>query len=146
MTDTETLISTLRMMIADENNARFSGAPKLSVDSPKVEIYLFQNQPRIAWHSAVPNHFCAFINSFDDNHCAAYVYVWEEEALLKCTLRLSNIDGAHHLELPSIPKSLDDYRIAGRVVAAVLDGTERMKAKGTLSDNLYTASEMCALR
>lgn len=100
MTDSDTLISAVRRMAANENDARFGGRPRLKIEAPMVEIYLFQHQPRIAWHSAIPNHLCAFIDSFDDNHCAAYVYIWEEETGLKCTLRLSNIDGAHHLDLP----------------------------------------------
>lgn len=132
MTNSYTLISEVRSLVAHENDTRFGGKLRLKVDAPKVEIYLFQDVPRIAWHSAIPNHLCAFVDSFDNNHCAAYVYVWEEDDRLKCTLKLSNVDDEHHEELPYISKSLDDHQIAERVIASVIAGTERMKATGTI--------------
>lgn len=130
MTNFEALISEVKYLAAKENDTRFGGRIQLKVDSPKVDVYLFQNQPRIAWHSGIPNHLCAFTDSFDDNHCAAYVYVWDEGLRLKCTLELSNIDSGHREELPYISTSVDDREIAERVIASLVAGAERMKARG----------------
>jgi|SRR5882724_35705 len=126
MTNLNNLVSSVRTL------AISSGITKLEVDAPKLEYFIFQNQPRVAWHSAIPNDFCAFIYSFDDDHCAAYVYVREEEHQFKCTLRISNIDGPHHEALPHIPTSLEDNEIAEQVIASVVAGTERMKARGSI--------------
>jgi hypothetical protein len=41
MTDSDTLISAVRRMAANENDARFGGRPRLKIEAPKVEIYLF---------------------------------------------------------------------------------------------------------
>jgi hypothetical protein len=134
MTNSYNLISAVQCLAANENANRFGGKPRLKVDAPKVEVYLFQSRTRIDWHSDVPNHLCAFIDSFDNDHCAAYVYLWEEEDRLRCTLRLSNIDGAHREDLPYLSKSLNDHQIAERVIASVITGTEPMKATDSTPD------------
>src|ERR1051325_394126 len=130
MTHIDAVIAALEDLAENENASR-CGA-KLKVDAPKREVYLFQDHPRIDWHSGIPNHLCAFTDSFDENHCAAYVYVWEEIDRLKCTLRISNIDGAHYAGLPYISKSLDNREIAKRLIDLVITNTKRLKARGTM--------------
>ena len=131
MTNIDALFKAVEELLENENVGRY-GKTQLKVEAPKHEVYLFQDRPRIDWHSGIPNHLCAFTDSFDENHCAAYVYVWEEIHRLKCTLRISNIDGAHYADLPYISKSLDDREIAKRVIDLVITGTERLKARGTI--------------
>lgn len=93
-----------------------------------VQSYLFQNRVRTDWHYGIPNDIGACIKWFDDEHCASYVYILVQDDYLKCTLRLSNMDPDRPSEvLPNIPKSLDEYQIAERVIASVIAGTERMK-------------------
>lgn len=136
MTNIDSLIGVVRTVTANENAARYSGKAQLKVAVPKLEHYLFQDRPRIDWHSGIPNHLCSFTDSFDDDHCAAYVYVWEEQDRLKSTLRLSNIDGAHYAQLLYLSKSLTDLEIATRVVDSVTAGTELMSARGTIEQQV----------
>ncbi len=132
MTNIQAVITAVEQLTANENTTRYGGKPQLDVEAPKLQPYEFQGRPRIDWHSGIPNNFCAFSYSFDDNHCAAYVYVSEQSDRLKCTLRVSNIDGPHYAELPPISKSLDDHKIARCVVDTLVAGTECMKARGAI--------------
>lgn len=146
MTNIDAVFKAVEELVENENVGGY-GRTQLKVEAPKREVYLFQDRPRIDWHSGIPNHLCAFTDSFDENHCAAYVYVWEEIDRLKCTLRISNIDGAHYAELPSISKSLDDHEIAKRVIELVITSTERMKARGSIehvigSERWLTSSQL----
>src|SRR6266481_2566047 len=65
-----------------------------------------------------------------------YVFLWEEDSRLKCTLELSNMDTGHIEDLPYIPTSLNDCEIAQRVIASVVAGTKRMKAKGNIEQTI----------
>ena len=132
MTNIQSVITAVEGVTANENATRYGGKPQFDVEAPKLQPYEFQGRPRIDWHSGIPNNFCAFSYSFDDNHCAAYVYVLEQPDRLKCTLRVSNCDGALYADLPSISKSLDDHEIARRVVDTLVGGTECMKARGAI--------------
>ena len=132
MTDLHTLIATVRDYAANENVIRYGGRDQLKVKAPFVDVFLFENCPKIRWHSAIPNDMCAFTESFDDNHCAAYVYLCEEETRFRCTLELSITDEGHREDLPYISKSLDDHEIAQRVIASVVAGTKRMKPSGAV--------------
>ena len=133
MTNIDAVIAAVQDRADNENINRY-GRTQLKVDARKREFYLFQDRPRVDWHSGIPNHLCAFTDCFDENHCVAYVYVWEEVDRLRCTWRISNIDGAHYAELPYISKSLDDRDIAKRVIDLLIIGTERLKARGTIED------------
>lgn len=146
MTNIDAIIAAVGDLAENQNAGHYEGT-QLKVEAPKREVYLFQDRPRIDWHSGIPNHLCAFTDSFDENHCAAYVYVWEEIDRLKCTLRISNIDGAHYANLPYVSKSLDDREIAKRVIDLVITGTERLKARGTIehvigSERWLTSSQL----
>jgi hypothetical protein len=132
MTDIQAIVTAVTQVIANENATRYRGKPQLDVEAPKLQPYEFQGLPRIDWHSGIRNNLCAFSYSFDDSHCAAYVYVFEESDALKCTLRVSNIDGSHLAELPSISRSLDDHKIARLVVDTLVAGTECMQARGAV--------------
>ncbi len=126
MTNLNTLVSVLQIRVTDENNVRFGGKTRLKVEVPKLEIVDLKHRVLIEYHSGVQNHFCVFIDTFDDAHCAAYVYVWEQEETLKCTLRISDTEGEREPEgLADIPKSLDDDDIAQRLIDSLIDGTER---------------------
>jgi hypothetical protein len=132
MTNRDAVVSALRILAAKQNDTRFGGIARLKIDSPKLEHFLFQDRPRTVWHGGIPNHICAFTDSFDNNHCAAYVYVWDEGLRLKCTLELSNIDSGHREELPYISTSVDDNEIAELVITSLIAGTERMIARGSV--------------
>jgi len=132
MTEIQTIITVIQDVAARENAMRYGGKSQLEVEAPKLQPYEFRGQPRIDWHSGIPNDFCAFSYSFDDNHCAAYVYVLEQPDNLKCTLRVSNCDGAHYADLPSLAKSLGDHEIARSVVETLVAATEGLKARGTI--------------
>ena len=132
MTNIQDLITAVKDVTADENATRYGGKPQLEVEAPKLQPYEFQGRPRIGWHSGIPNNLCAFSYSFDDNHCAAYVYVFEQAYRLNCTMRISNRDGAHYAALPSVSKSLDDREIARCLVDTVVAGTECMKSRGAI--------------
>ena len=132
MTNIETLIAAVQDVLANENATRYGGKTQLQIDAPKLEIYEFQNRPRIQWHSGIPNSFCAFSFSFDNDHCAAYVYVWDQPFSLNCTLRVSNIDGAHYAALPPVSKSRDDYEIARHLIDMLVAGTECTKSRGPI--------------
>jgi hypothetical protein len=73
MTNIQAIVRAVESVSADENATRYDGKLHLEVEAPKLQPYEFQGQPRIGWHSGIPNNFCAFSYSFDDNHCAAYV-------------------------------------------------------------------------
>jgi hypothetical protein len=135
----ESVITAVKNIAAYENTNRYGGKPQLEVESPKLEHYEFQGQPRIAWHSGIPNNFCAFSFSFDDNSCAAYVYVFEEANELKRTLRVSNCDGASYADLPTLEKSLNDVEIANSVVKTLVAATQGLKAYGSIEQ--FTAPE-----
>lgn len=132
MTNMQAVISAVENLAAHENTTRYGGKTQLEVEAPKLQRYEFQGQPRITWHSAIPNDLCAFSYSFDENRCAAYVYVLEQPDELKCTLRVSNCDGAHYADLPALAKSLDDNEIAHCVVTTVVAATQGLKAWSTL--------------
>jgi hypothetical protein len=134
MTNLYNLIAAVEHEAVNQNVTR-DKKPQLQVKAPFVDVFLFQNQPKIAWHSAIPNHLCAFTNSFDDDTCAAYVYLWEEDSRFRCTLELSNIDAGHVEDLSYIPKSLNDQEIAQQVIASVVAGTRRMKARGDIEQD-----------
>src|SRR6266436_1838455 len=135
MTNLYNLIAAVEHEAANENLTR-PKRPQLKVAAPFVDVFLFQNRPTAAWHSAIPNRLCAFTDSFEDDTCAAYVYLWEEESRLKCTLELSNMDTGHIEDLAYIPTSLNDREIAQRVIASVVAGTKRMKAKGNIEQTI----------
>jgi hypothetical protein len=132
MTNIQRIITVLEDAAAYENATRYGGKPQLEVEAPKLQPYEFQGQPRIAWHSGIQNNFCAFSYSFDDNHCAAYVYVCEQRDELKCTLRVSNCDGAHYADLHPLPKSLTDNEIAHSIIETLITATEGLKARGSI--------------
>jgi hypothetical protein len=136
MTNLDNLTSVIRTLASKENVSRYGGKTQIEVEAPKVDVGIFQDRPLIGWHSDVPNHLCVFSFSFDNDHCAAYVYVWEEDSRLRCTLVLSNIDSGHYEELPYISKSVDDHEIAERLIASLIPGTERMKASGAIEQSL----------
>lgn len=132
MSDMESVISAVKDVAAYENATRYGGKPQLEVEAPKLQFYEFQGQPRIAWHSGIPNNLCVFSYSFDENHCAAYVYLFEQRDELKCTLRISNCDGAHYADLTPFSRSLDDSEIARSLVETLVAATEGLKARGTI--------------
>jgi len=132
MTSIQAVIAAVKDVTADENAMRYGGKPQLEVEAPKLQTYEFQGRPCVGWHSGIPNNLCTFSYSFDDTHCAAYVYILEQADRLNCTMRISNCDGAHYAVLPSIPRSLDDREIARCVVDALVAGTECMKSHGAI--------------
>ena len=134
MTDIHAIIAAVRRATDDENKTRYRGKPHLEIEAPKLQLYEFQGCPKIGWHSGLPNDFCCFSYSFDDNHCAAYVYVLDRADLLQCTVRVSNCDGAYYARLPSIPKSGAGSEIAGDLVDTLVAATEVMGARGTLKE------------
>jgi hypothetical protein len=132
MTNIHTVIAAVEDVAAHENATRYGCKPQLEVEAPKLQPYEFQGQPRIDWHSGIPNNFCAFSYSFDDNHCAAYVYVCEQAEQLTCSLRVSNCDGANYAALPALSKSLDDHEIAQSIVEALVAATNGLKSRGAI--------------
>src|SRR5436305_969473 len=90
MTNRDAVVSALRILAAKENDIRFDGIARLKVDSEKREHFLFQGRPQSAWHGGIPNDVCVFIDWFDDDHCAAYLYLLEQDGRFNCTLQLSN--------------------------------------------------------
>jgi hypothetical protein len=125
MTDLDTLISIVQAHATNENRIRFGGKDKIKVEKDKKFIMVLYDRASIGWHYEVPNHFCVFIDTFAPGHYAAYVYVWEEEDILKCTLRISGKDGAEDpQELLSLNKSLDDDEIASMLIETVIYATK----------------------
>lgn len=132
MSNVDGLVSVIKSLAAKENDARFRGITRLKADAPKYEDDPLQIFRTLGWHSGIPNDLCTYIDTFDDEHCASYVYLREQGDRFKCTLKLSNIDGAHQEDLPSIPTALDDREIAQHVIASVIAATERMEARGVV--------------
>ena len=130
MTDLTTLISVVQAHVANENQARFDGKQRLKVEKPKRIVFEWQHRIIIDWHYGIPNHFCVFIDTFDDDHNAAYVYVWEGEDVLKRVLITSYKDGPEDpKELPDLDKSLDDDEIARQLLASVIDARIRARPR-----------------
>ncbi len=143
MTNLNNVISALRELANIENDARFGGRTQIKVDSPKLqEPFIFQNAVQIHPHSGIPNDVCAYTDAFDDDHCAAYVYLCQQDSHFICKLRLANEDGAHHEPMPSIPCSLDDHTIAQTVIASVITGTQRFGRRSTESERGVPFSEL----
>lgn len=143
MTNLNNVISAIRDLAGIENTARFGGRSHVKVDAPKIqEPFIFQNRVHIDWHSGVPNHVCAYSETFDDEHCAAYVYLWQQGDHFACTLRLANEDGAHHEPLARIACSCDDRDIAQAVIASVIAGTQRLKRRTTEAERGVPFSEL----
>ena len=130
MIDIQSVISAIKEMAAYENAIRYGGRTQLEVEAPKLQFFEFRGQPRIAWHSGIPNNLCVFSYSFDENYCAAYVYVFEHNDELRCTLRVSNRDGAHYTDLMPLSRSLSDSEIAHSLVETLVTATESLKARG----------------
>ena len=130
MIDIQSVISASKDMAAYESAIRYGGRTQFEVEAPKLQFFEFRGQPRIAWHSGIPNNLCVFSYSFDENHCAAYVYVFEHNDELRCTLRVSNRDGAHYAGLMPLSRTLTDNQIAHSLVETLVSATEGLKARG----------------
>lgn len=133
MIDIESIISATKDVAAYENATRYAGKPQLEVEAPKLQFFEFQGQPRADWHSGIPNNLCVFSYSFDENHCAAYVYLFEHGDELRCTLRVSNCDGAHYADLMPLSRSLNHSEVAHSLVETVITATEGLKARGGIA-------------
>ncbi|HKU73969.1 MAG TPA: hypothetical protein VJR02_08630 [Pyrinomonadaceae bacterium] len=130
MIDIDSVISATKNTAAYENATRYAGKPQLEVEAPKLQFFEFRGQPSVDWHSGIPNNLCVFSYSFDENHCAAYVYLCEHGDELRCTLRVSNCDGAHYADLMPLSRSLSDSEIANSLVETLVTATEGLKARG----------------
>jgi hypothetical protein len=130
MINIESVISSVKDVAAYENATRYGGKPQLEVEAPKLQFFEFRGQPRVGWHSGIPNNLCVFSYSFDENHCAAYVYISEHADELRCTLRVSNRDGAHYADLMPLARSLNDSEIAHSLVETLVTATKGLKERG----------------
>jgi len=125
MTNLDTLISVVNAHAAEENRIRFGGRDKIKVEKDKKFVMVLDNRVSVGWHHEVPNHFCVFIDTFPPNHYAAYVYVWEEEEVLKRTLVISDEEATYEpRELLPLSKSLDDEAIARDLIESVVSATK----------------------
>jgi len=125
MTNLDTLISIVNAHAANENRTRFGGRDKIKVEKDKKFVVALDSRVSVGWHHEVPNHFCVFIDTFPSNHYAAYVYVWEEEEVLKRTLVISDEEATYEpQELSPLSKSLDDDAIARELIESVVDATK----------------------
>jgi hypothetical protein len=95
MTNIHNLRTTVEAHAIAYNKVRFDEA-QIKVKEKKSHITVLSDRILPGWHYGVPNDFCVFIDTLDNDHCAAYVYVLTEECadVLKLTLVISDEDGA----------------------------------------------------